>query len=272
MNAIDRTVVSTDGTAIALTTTGTGPAVVLVGGPFDNRTSAMMTAIAEALDGSFSVTRYDRRGRGASGDTAPYAVERELEDLRAVIDGVGADVRMVALCAGAGLTLHALADGAPIVSSVLYEPSYRPGTRPDGAGAEAIAALQDLVDRRRRGAAVAYFLVRVLGMPRWSPLLLRLRPRLWRRLIDDAATLPYDARVMDGFALDPERFRGIDRPVLVIAGGDSPDLLKIAAQEVVGVIPGSEHTVLNAQGHQVAPDALAAAASRFFTTADDRRA
>jgi len=264
---LDRTVVSADGTPITLTTTGTGPAVILVAGPFDDRSSATLVTMAEELAGSFTVTRYDRRGRGGSGDTAPYAVAREVEDLEAVIAEVGGAVRALAMCAGSGLVLHSLVAGAAVEGAVLYEPSYRPGATPDGEGAQHIAALQQRIDRGKRASAVGYFLVRVLGMPRYAPLLLRLRPRQWRALVAAAPTLPYDARAMDGFALPVDAFATIDAPVLVVAGGDSTDRLKIAAHATVEAIPGSEHTVLQDQNHLVDPAALAAVATRFFQSA-----
>ncbi|MFZ7087289.1 hypothetical protein [Curtobacterium sp. RRHDQ10] len=338
---IVRTVRSADGTEIALSTSGAGPVLILVAGPFDDRGSDVQVGLTASLETSYSVTRYDRRGRGESGNTEPYAVAREVEDLRAVIDAVTSSdpteaeagseagaplpadagaapapgatttptapsiadlvadlpedattpddagalddpgtmdrlgrnasgsgtVRVLALCAGAGLVLHAMADGAPVDSAVLYEPSYRPGTRPGREGAENIVVLKDRIARGRRAAAVSYFLVEVLGMPRIAPFLLRLQPRTWRRLLAGAPTLPHDAMVMDGFALDHERFAGIDRPVLVVAGSNSTDWLKIAAQETVHAIRGSEHTVLQGQTHLVDPATLAEAAARFFGAA-----
>ena len=262
----DRTVVSSDGTRLATSTRGDGPALVVVGGPFDVKSSRQIVALADALADRFTVTTYDRRGRGASDPVLPDAVAREVEDLAAVIDAVGGSASVVALCAGSGVALHALAEDAEarrITRAVVYEPSYVPGaTRADGA--RILAELTDRVARGRLGAAIDLFVVDVLGMPRRVPAAARLKRATWRYLLAGAAALPAEAIAMDGFVLPTETFQTIDRPVLVVAGGDSTDRMKIAAQDVVHAVPGSEHTVLQDQQHRVDPAALAPVAARFL--------
>jgi pimeloyl-ACP methyl ester carboxylesterase len=262
----DRAVVSSDGTRIATSTRGDGPALVVVAGPFDVKSSRQIVALVDALADRFTVTTYDRRGRGESDPVLPDAVDREVEDLTAVIDDVGGSASVIALCAGSGVALHALAEDAEarrIDRAVVYEPSYVPGaTRSDGA--RLTAELSDRVARGRLGAAIDLFVVDVLGLPRRVPAAARLKRSTWRYMLAGAPALPAEAVVMDGFVLPTEVFAAIDRPVLVVAGGDSTDRMKIAAQDVVRAVPGSEHTVLQDQQHRVDPAVLAPVAARFL--------
>ena len=117
-------VTSIDGTQIAFDRIGHGPPVVVVSGIFCDRQRTQ--SLAEQLAGQLSVINYDRRGRGESGDTAPYAVEREVEDLRALITEAGGAASVYGHSSGAGLALHAAAGGLPITRLVLHEPPYRP--------------------------------------------------------------------------------------------------------------------------------------------------
>jgi pimeloyl-ACP methyl ester carboxylesterase len=265
----DRSVVSHDGTSIATSTRGNGPQLVVVAGPFDLRGSRQITALADALADRFTVTTYDRRGRGDSGSVLPDTVEREIEDLTAVIDAVGGRAHVVGLCAGSGIALRALAaqvgtdDAGRIERAVVYEPSYIPGaTAADGA--RIVAELTERIRRGRLGVAIDMFAVDVLGMPRRVVAGARLKRSVWRYLLAGARWLPADAIAMDGFVLPAETFAAIDRPVLVVAGGDSTDRLKIAANDVVHAVPGSEHTVLQDQRHRVDPRVLAPVAARFL--------
>src|SRR5262245_36078431 len=118
-------VTSADGTKIAYDQYGDGPALVLVGGAFQHRALDPRTAeLAELLAKRFTVYHYDRRGRGDSGDTMPYAVAREIEDLAAVIDNAGGSASIFGMSSGAVLALRAAAHGLPIVKLALYEPSF----------------------------------------------------------------------------------------------------------------------------------------------------
>ncbi|MFE3281633.1 alpha/beta fold hydrolase, partial [Streptomyces sp. NPDC059233] len=117
-------VVSRDGTVIAFDRIGAGPVLVLVGGAFQVRDDAKWVELARLLADRFTVVTYDRRGRGDSGDTAPYEVAREFEDLAAVIDAVGATAGVMGMSSGAVLALEAAAHGVPITALALYEPPF----------------------------------------------------------------------------------------------------------------------------------------------------
>src|SRR5256885_6744806 len=148
---------SADGTLIAFERSGEGPAVIVVEGAFcDRGTSAPLAAL---LAPHFTVFAYDRRGRGDSGDTAPYAVARELQDLDAVIAAAGGSAFAYGMSSGAVLALEAAARGSAISKLALYEPPLIPG-RPDFA-----ARLAELVAAGRKGAAAEYFMTEAVGIP-----------------------------------------------------------------------------------------------------------
>lgn len=261
---VERTVTSADGTTIAVSTAGQGPAVVLVAGPFDHRGFGALTATAEALAEHFTVTWYDRRGRGDSGGGVADA-HREVEDLEAVVAAVGGTPSAIGLCAGAGLVLLAAAAGVPVDRVVAWEPPYRASVDPRFPDAGRIGRL---VGAGRRGAAVRFFLRRVLGTPWLAPVVLRTQRPVWAGLLAGAATLPNDVAVMTGFAVPADTFARITTPVLVMTGGSSPDWLKLATHAAVEALPGSEHTVLQDQGHVVDGVALAAGVVPFLLRAD----
>src|SRR4051794_20516966 len=104
-----RKVISADGTAIAYDRSGSGPVVILVGGGFADRRDPIFVGLAQALAPRFTVFNYDRRGRGDSGDTMPYAVQREIEDLKALIDEAGGNAMVFGGSSGGALALEAAA-------------------------------------------------------------------------------------------------------------------------------------------------------------------
>src|SRR5215217_1165048 len=156
------TVASTDGTIIAFDRLGDGPPVVLVsGGSVDRQANALL---ANVLASDFTVLNYDRRGRGPSGDTPPYAVEREIEDLGAVIDAAGGSAAVYGTSSGAALALEATARGAPVTKLALWEPPYilDESMRPP---ADQVQQYETMLGEGRRGDAVEYFMRRVVGLP-----------------------------------------------------------------------------------------------------------
>jgi hypothetical protein len=293
---------SADGTLIAFDRSGTGPAVVLVHGAFTDRTHPTMYGVASALAPWFTVFNYDRRGRGGSGDTRPYAVEREIEDLAAVIraavigtagesagesvgesvgesaggtaDGsAGGSAMVFGGFSGAALALEAA--GAPGIAAIsklaVWEPPYRvddrPPDRPYGLPYDLGARLMTLVEQGRRAEAVELFLVEAAGSPAGTVTAMRAHPS-WPTLEGIAPTLAYEAAVMGpGNVLPTGVLASISQPVLVLTGGYSPPWLAKAGKAVAGAVPRAVHRILEDQTHDVTSAALAPELLEFFITA-----
>jgi alpha-beta hydrolase superfamily lysophospholipase len=133
-------VTSSDGTTIGFDRRGTGPGLVLVDGALSYRGSGPMAGVADALSSGFTVYTYDRRGRGESTDTAPHAVEREVEDLAAVIAAAGGSAYWCGRSSGAVLAPEAAASGLPITKLALYEPPLTVGGRRLAGGRRILTA------------------------------------------------------------------------------------------------------------------------------------
>lgn len=247
---------SRDGTGIAYERSGTGPPLILVDGAFCSRSLGPMPNLASVLQPHFTVFTYDRRGRNESGDTAPYAVDREIEDLAALVGEAGGSASVYGISSGAALALEAAARGLRMEKLALYEPPYVANGRGGPTPAEHEARLRDLVAAGRRGDAVRYFLRDMVGMP--APLVwgMRLVP-MWSKLERVAHTLPYDAAVMGDGSVPAERAAGVRVPTLVMAGARSPAPLRQAARAVADAVPGARHRLLEGQGHNVSPRAVA---------------
>ncbi|MFJ3379150.1 alpha/beta fold hydrolase [Curtobacterium sp. NPDC090217] len=251
--SVDRTVVSTDGTRIAVSDAGSGPAVVVVGGAFGHRGTLFVEEVVQGLAADRRVVTYDRRGRGDSGDTDPWSIEREVDDLRAVVDSVEGPVTVVAVCVGAGVVLHALATGLPVEAAVLWEPPYRATVDPHADDVVFADSLDEHVAAGRRAAAVRAFLAQVLGLPMGQVSAYRLRPALWRTFLADAHVLARDVRMLNGLAIPERTLSAVGVPVVVGSGTDSAGWLGLAARATADAIPGSELVVVPGQDHS--PDA-----------------
>ncbi|MFE7131261.1 alpha/beta fold hydrolase [Streptomyces sp. NPDC057638] len=251
---------SADGTRIVYERRGDGPALVLVGGALG--TAANDEPLAALLAARFAVHIYDRRGRGASGDTAPYAVEREIEDLAAVVAAAGTDVSVHGLSSGGGLALRAAAAGVPIGRLSVYEPPFNPVARIGQRPAASVRHLTELVARGRRAAALSLFLTEA-GMPADTLARLTHTP-LWAELEAVAHTLPYDHAVMGNGAVPTRRLFRVGIPVMVVDGGASPPWTREAARLVARALPRGRHRTLTGQTHEVAPHVLAPVLEEFF--------
>ncbi|MBF4614370.1 alpha/beta fold hydrolase [Curtobacterium sp. VKM Ac-1376] len=261
---VDRTVVSSDGTAIAVSEAGSGPAVVVVGGAFDHRGTPYVDRLVAELGAAHRVVTYDRRGRGGSGDTAPWSIEREVDDLRAVVESVGAPTTAVGICVGAGVVLHGLATGLPVDGAVLWEPPYRASVDPHADDVVFADLLDEHVAAGRRAQAVRGFLAQVLGIPMGQITAIRLKGALWRSLVVDAHVLSREVRVMNGLAVPERVAAAVGVPVLVGAGGDGLEWMRGAARAVVEAVPGSEYTEVPGQGHVPDPATLATLIDRVL--------
>jgi len=253
-------VTSSDGTTIAFDRLGDGPAVILVcGASTDSMANAPLAAL---LAEHFTVFNYDRRGRGDSGDTTPYAVEREVEDIDAVIDAAGGSASVYGTSSGGALALEAAAGGLAVTKLALWEPPYilDESRRPP---ADLVERYDEMIAAGRRGDAVEFFMAKVVGLPPDFVAYARTQP-FWQEQEALAHTLAYDATVMGDYSLPVERAAALTAPTLVMAGGASFPFMRETAQALAEVIPDAQTRILDDQEHNVAPEALAAVLEEFF--------
>jgi pimeloyl-ACP methyl ester carboxylesterase len=260
------TAVSRDGTRIAYDAQGSGPAVILVAGALCSRLSWSGRGLVKELSRSFTVCNYDRRGRGDSGDTPPYAVEREIEDIEALMDAAGGSAILYGHSSGASLALEAAARlGDTAVKLALYEAPYNDDPVAKAAWGAYTRELGQLLAAGRRGDAVALFM-RYLGTPAPAIEGMRTAP-LWPGLEALAPTLAYDHTAIMGSeaAVPRERAAGIRVPALVMNGSSSPPFMHETARALSQAIPRAQLRVLQGQGHDVAAAVLAPVLAEFFS-------
>lgn len=253
---------SADGTTIAYENTGSGPALVLVDGAMCHRAAGPMRPLAALLRDRFTVYTYDRRGRGESSDTTPYAVAREVEDLQALIAQAGGEAYVYGISSGAALVLAAAATDPSITKLALYEPPFMAEVE-DGTRAKVYTErLSELLGAGRRGDAVALFMTHV-GVPPQAVAGMRAQPG-WAALEAIAPTLAYDDQVLGDGSVPRDLARAITVPALVLAGTAGPQGLQRAAKATAEALPTAGHRTLEGQTHDVSPDALAPVLAAFF--------
>jgi pimeloyl-ACP methyl ester carboxylesterase len=257
-----RTVSSRDGTTIAYDQQGNGPVVILVGGAMSTRSGPWWEQLVELLGKDFTIISYDRRGRGDSGDTAPYAVEREVEDLEALITAAGGPASLFGMSSGAVLALHAGASGLNIEKLALYEPPFIVGSNGPRPPEDAVKQLTELASSGRRGEAVEFFMTQVMGIPAGFVAQMKHTP-MWPGLEAVAHTLAYDITIMGDWSL-PHRLASVTIPTLAIDGENSPALLRDAVQAVADTLPNARRRTLEGQTHDVSMEALAPVLAEFF--------
>ena len=255
-------VTSKDGTQIAVEKSGIGPALVIVDGAMCSRAFGPSEATAAALSGDFTVYRYDRRGRGDSTDTKPFAVAREIEDLAAVIAEAGGLASVYGISSGAGLALEAAAEGTPIDKLVLFEPPYTAESGDATQQREETRQMDQLLERGRNGAAVELFLSWV-GMPEEAVAQMRSSP-VWPAMEALAPTIAYDNAAMGDGTVPRDKARRVGTPTLVIAGSLSSEELRHAARTVAEAIPGARYRDLVGQSHAAAPESIAPLLREFL--------
>jgi pimeloyl-ACP methyl ester carboxylesterase len=258
-------VISSDGTTIAFDRLGDGQPVIVVGGQLCDR--ALTRPTAEELAKHFTVFNYDRRGRGDSGDTKPYAVEREIEDLGVLIAEAGGRASVYAHSSGAGLALHAAARGLPITKLVLHEPPFAPDVEEERRVAREYAErLGALLAEDRRGDAVELFMTTV-GMPPEMVEGMRPSPR-WEELEAMAPALAYDSEVMGdastGGTVPTDLVGRVTTESLVLVGGASPAWMIDVGRRIADALPNGRYRVLEGQEHVVAPELLVPVLAEFF--------
>ena len=257
-------VTSKDGTAIAYEKSGSGPAVVIVGGVIGDR--SQQAPVAELLASDFTVFNFDRRGHGESGDTHPYAVQREIEDINAVLQEAGGSAFVYGTSGPGVLSLHAAAadPGAKITKLAIWEPPFvvdesRPKVRDDYK-----AQLTELLANDRRGDMVELFFTEAVGIPAEFVSQMRQAP-WWSSQEALAHTTVYDATIMGDFSLPRDTLARVHVRTLVIDGGLSP-WLSASADAVAATLPSARRQTLAGQQHDVAPAAIAPALAEFFTS------
>jgi pimeloyl-ACP methyl ester carboxylesterase len=253
------TVFSRDGTTIAFERSGSGPVLVLVGGALSWRTGP--DRLAELLSEHFTVFDYDRRGRGASGDSALHEPEREIEDIDALIGASGGSAALYGMSSGGVLALDAAQQLAGRVTRLaLYEPPFIIDTARPPLPDDYVEHLEELVGTGQRGAAVDYFMTAAIGMPEEYLAGMRESPG-WAGWESVAHTLAYDGRVvrnvMAGRPLPIDRWDCVTMPTLVMTGELSESFFADGARALVAILPDATHRVLSGQEHNVDADALA---------------
>lgn len=236
----------------------------MVGGVLSYRRFPPTARLAELLSAHFTVINYDRRGRFDSKNALPYAVEREIEDLNALIQAVGGSAHVYGMSSGAALALRAAAGGLNITKLALYEPPFI-AVDPNRHKLPPYhqAQLHALLEANRRGAAVDFFIHRITGAPLLMTWLLRLMP-FWSQLKAVAHTVPYDMAILGNFELPENLSASIEMPTLVCAGGITQTSLRLAAEAAATAIPHAQYRVLPWQTHNVSPKALAPILIEFF--------
>jgi pimeloyl-ACP methyl ester carboxylesterase len=256
-------VISKDGASIVYDQLGKGPAVILVcGGSVDRASNAPLAAL---LAKHFTIFNYDRRGRGDSGDTPPYAVEREVDDIDAVVAAAGDAVFLYGTSSGAALALEATRKiSNKIIRLALWEPPYFVDESSPRPPADTAKTFTDLVSAGRRGDAVEFFMTKVVGLPQEFVAEARKAP-WWQAQEAIAHTLAYDATIMGDYSLPAERIADINVPTLVIDGGASFPFLRATADAIAKILPNGQRHTLEGQTHNVAPEAIAPVLRDFFS-------
>jgi pimeloyl-ACP methyl ester carboxylesterase len=264
------TVRSADGTTIAYTRAGQGPPLILIDGALCSRSFGPMPKLAGQLTPHFTVYTYDRRGRGESGDTAPYAADREVEDIEALVALAGETVYLHGTSSGAALALDAAKRIPAIGKLAVYEPPFivddtRP-PMPDGF----LARLNRLLADGRPGDVVKAFM-RLVGTPAAFTAVMPIMP-VWPKLKAAAPTLPYDIAILQdhqrGTPFTAGEWAGVKVPTLVAVGGKSPAWMTNATRALADALPDASYRTLPGQNHMVKAQAIAPVLTEFFTTRD----
>jgi pimeloyl-ACP methyl ester carboxylesterase len=260
-------VTSRDGTQIGFDETGRGPALIRTGGAFQDRSA--LAAHAALLSSHFTVFNYDRRGRGESGDNPPYAVEREIEDIGALIHAAGGSALLFGGSSGAVLALDAAAHGLAIPKLALYEPPFVVDDTRNPVPEAFVDQLKEMIVSGRRGDAAEAFMTQGANVPAEVVAQMRHAP-VWPATEAAAHTLIYDATIMDGTMsgkpLPAPRWASVSMPTLVMDGGNSPVWARHTVQALVSILLNAQRRTLPAQEHGVTAEALAPVLEEFFNT------
>lgn len=263
---------SADGTRIAWSAAGDGPTLVLVDGALCQRTMGPSEGLTDALSDRFTVVSYDRRGRGESDPgTSPWTVEREVEDLAAVIDATDGPAHVFGASSGGTLLLEAARRGVPMERIAVYESPVIVDDTGEATDPAFARHVEGLVERGERGEAVAAFM-RLVGTPRVAVAVMRLLP-VWRKLTGVAHTLPHDLDLVvpqrQGRPWTAGYYDAVTQPAVVFDGGKSPTFMRGAQAALAEALPHGRNVTLDGQTHIIKPKVLAPALTAHLL-ADDR--
>lgn len=260
-----KTVTSKDGTTIAFDLSGQGPVVILVDGALQYRAFDQgMAELADLLAKHFTVIHYDRRGRGDSGDSHTYELEREIEDIEALIDGAGGSASLYGISSGAALALEAaMALGSKVKKLAMYEPPYNDDENARKGWREYSQKLSELVTAGRAGDAVGHFMM-LVGMPP-DQLEGMHQHEMWPLWEAVGLTLAYDAVAMGKDSSIPtKRAAKVSAPTLIMTGSQTFPFMHGTAVALAKAIPNAQHHTLEGQTHEVSAEALAPVLTNFF--------
>ena len=262
---VPQVVTSRDGTRIAYDKWGTGPAVIVVNGALSDRSSS--SELAQLLAPHLTVYSYDRRGRGDSGDTAPYAVQREIEDIEALIDRAGGSAYVYGKSSGASLALLAAAAlGGKVTKLALYEPPYSEAQGAAQAWKAFRAKLDGLLAADRRADAITLFM-KFVGAPDGVVAGMKASPA-WPGMLAMAPTLAYDNAVVGGDRSVPVGVAAQVKATTLVMDGSASlgpmPFMRPTADKIAKAVPGARRQVVEGQAHDVDSKALAPILLKFF--------
>jgi pimeloyl-ACP methyl ester carboxylesterase len=262
------TVTSKDGTIIAYDRTGEGPPLIIVAGSFEDRKA--MGAYARPLAEHFTVYAYDRRGRGDSGDNQPYAIEREIEDIAALIDEAGEPAFVFGGSSGAVLSLDAVEHGLDIPKLAVYEPPFSVDDSRPPIPDDFVDELTSLVAAGRPSEVATVYLVKGGVLSEESVAQMAAAPYWETDVVPVAHTLLYDAIIMDGTVsggpLPTDRWAHVTQPTLIMNGTQSFTWAGAAANALAALLPNATRKTFDGEEHQVSPQTVAPAMVEFFTS------
>jgi pimeloyl-ACP methyl ester carboxylesterase len=264
-----QTVTSKDGSRIAYDRHGSGPVVILVGGALGYRKFKKMEELAQLLAVRCTVINYDRRGRGDSTEVRPFAVEREIEDLQALIEAEGGSASLWGWSSGGALALRAAGAGIGVERVSVYEVPFMVTPDAKRPTPDYGKRLDELVAAGDRSGAVKHFMRNAIGIPAPFVALMPLLP-MWKGLKAAAHTLPYDwaalgKHTMYGAPLDPQEWASVTMPTQVVYGAKSPAVLQEGSRALAAVLPNAELRELEGISHNVKMEVLTPVLAEFFT-------
>jgi pimeloyl-ACP methyl ester carboxylesterase len=270
---VNGTATSDDGTTIAYTKLGSGPALILVDGAFCHRENGPASQFAPLLAKHFTVFAYDRRGRGASGDAPMYSIEREVEDLRSLVREAGGSALAVGISSGGALALQATASGVALKGLVLHEPPFIEEDGHSRSYGAQKKRLNELISAGDRSGAVGFFMTDIYGAPSAFVTIMPIVMRsAWKKNQLVAHTLGYDLTLLEDWSVLHERSSAVTIPTLVLGGDKSSAPMKKAVATVAGALPNARLVYLKGQDHNFSAAAVAPVIIEFLKAPQPARA